>query len=113
MLKKVMIGVLALIVLISIIAITLYFRLSNDIENILIANEDWRSEVLEFPLIFANDLEYDGEEHVRFAPGWGKEDQEDYFSYVFVWLLEENPNLTSSILENNMNIYFDFILDSI
>ncbi|RKN03107.1 hypothetical protein D7035_22510, partial [Aquimarina sp. AD1] len=90
----------------------LYFRLHNNIDNILEAKDDWRSEVLEFPLIFAGDLEYNGEEHIRFAPGWGDTNSEDYFSYVFLWVLEEDPKLNATELENIMDVYFDGLMNT-
>ncbi len=112
MLKKILKVLLALLVIIAIAGGYLYLRLNNDIENVLEAKDDWRSEVLEFPLIFANDLDYKGEEHIRFAPGWGKVEQEDYFSYVFLWIIEENPDLSSTKLENILNTYFDGLMNT-
>jgi len=112
MLKKILKVILILLALVVISGGYLYFRLHNNIENVLEAKNDWRSEVLEFPLIFANDLKYNGEEHIRFAPGWGKVEQEDYFSYVFLWIIEENPNLTSSKLESIFNTYFDGLMNT-
>jgi len=112
MLKRLLKILLILIVIIAIVGGYLYFRLHNNIENVLEAKNDWRSEVLEFPLIFAGDLEYEGEEHIRFAPGWGEKDSQDYFSYVFLWVINENPNLNSSELESIMNMYFDGLMNT-
>ncbi|WP_299443713.1 hypothetical protein [uncultured Aquimarina sp.] len=112
MLKKLLKIILVLIILVAIGAGYLYFRLHNTIDNVLEAKSDWRSEVLEFPLIFAGDLEYNGEEHIRFAPGWGDTNSEDYFSYVFLWVLEDNPKLNATELENIMNIYFDGLMNT-
>ncbi len=74
--------------------------------NLLDADETWRQEVLKFPLIFARSLPYKGEEHIRFAEGWGDVTSEEYFSYVFVWVLEEDPNLAVEQIESDMNNYF-------
>jgi len=112
MLKRLLKILLVLFIVIAIGGIYLYFRLHNNIENVLQAKNDWRSEVLEFPLIFAGNLEYEGEEHIRFAPGWGEKNNEDYFSYVFLWIVDENPDLNSSKLENAMNIYFDGLMNT-
>ncbi|WP_378178219.1 hypothetical protein [Aquimarina sp. SS2-1] len=112
MLKKFLKIVVVVLVLLGIGAGYLYSRLHNDIENILQAHDNWRSEVLEFPLLFAGDLEYVGEEHIRFAPGWGETNSEDYFSYVFVWVLEEDPKINERTLENIMNIYFDGLMNT-
>ena len=75
-------------------------------ENLLEAPHTWRKEVLEFPLIFARSLPYKGEEHIRFAEGWGDVNDEDYFSYVFIWILEDDPDLTSSRVASDMDTYF-------
>jgi len=112
MLKKLLKILLFIIIVIAIGAGYLYFRLHNDIDNVLVADDNWRSEVLEFPLIFASDLDYQGEEHIRFAPGWGEKNSEDYFSYVFLWMLEENPNLNSSELESITESYFDGLMNT-
>ncbi len=112
MLKKIVKILLVVFIAISIGVAYLYFRLNNSIENVLIANNEWRSEVLEFPLLFAGDLEYEGEEHIRFAPGWGEKNSEDYFSYVFLWILQNDPNLNASALENAMNSYFDGLMNT-
>jgi len=112
MLKKIVKIVLFLILVIGIFAGYIFFRLHNTIENVLEAKNGWRSEVLEFPLLFAGDLEYTGEEHIRFAPGWGETDRDDYFSYVFLWIIEEDPSLNSSVLENIINTYFDGLMNT-
>lgn len=75
-------------------------------DNLLEAPDTWRKEVLEFPLIFAGSLPYKGEEHIRFAEGWGDVNSETYFSYVFLWSLDKNPNLTITKIESDMNVYF-------
>ncbi|MBW1298336.1 hypothetical protein [Aquimarina litoralis] len=79
---------------------------ATKIDNLLVAPNTWGEEVLEFPLIFARSLPYKGEEHVRFTEGWGNVSDDEYFSYVFVWVLENDPMLTRSKIESDMNIYF-------
>ncbi|WP_106791310.1 hypothetical protein [Aquimarina sp. Aq78] len=95
------------------IIITLLFvQCGNDsnTKNLLSASENWRGEVIEFPLEFATSLQYSGIEHVRFAPGWGKEGASDYFSYAFLWDLSENPQLSAKKLESEMETYFDGLM---
>ncbi|MEB3346301.1 hypothetical protein U6A24_12555 [Aquimarina gracilis] len=111
-LKRILKVLLLIVIVLAVGAGYLYFRLHNNIDNVLDAKNDWRSEVMEFPLIFAGDLDYKGEEHIRFAPGWGEANSEDYFSYAFLWIIEDNPNLNSSKLENAMNIYFDGLMNT-
>ncbi len=86
---------------------------NDSADNVLEAPENWRSEVIKFPLKFAKILDYSGAEHVRFAPGWGKEDAKDYFSYAFLWEIDQNPKLSSEKLEHEMEIYFDGLMNMV
>ncbi len=95
------------------IIITLLFVQCDNttkIKNLLSASENWRSEVIEFPLEFATSLQYSGVEYVRFAPGWGKEGASDYFSYVFLWDINEDPELSAKKIESEMEVYFDGLM---
>ncbi len=112
MLKKLLKIIVVLIVIIAFVAGYLYFRLHNDIINVLESKDNWRSEVLEFPLIFAGDLDYQGEEHVLFAPGWSETTSDDYFSYIFLWIIEENPHLNPSKIQSILNTYFDGLMNT-
>lgn len=78
--------------------------------NYLSAPDNWRKETIEFPLSFAPSINYKGTEYVRFAPGWGKEGAEDYFSYAFLWYLDEKPTLSSNILESQLEDYFNGLM---
>jgi hypothetical protein len=46
--------------------------------------EGWRTETIPFPLEFAPELDYEGLEELRFAPGMFKEGSADFWSYAFV-----------------------------
>jgi hypothetical protein len=58
----------------------------------------WRTETIAFPLDFAPSIAYHGEEQIRFAPGMFNAAAPDYFSYVFVWIVDEQPALTADAL---------------
>ena len=79
-------------------------------ENKLLAPKNWKSEIIKFPLKFAPTLKYSGEEYVRFAPGWGDITASDYFSYAFLWNINEAPQLSTSKLEQEMEAYFDGLM---
>ncbi len=85
----------------------------NTNKNKLSAPESWRGEILNFPLEFANSLKYSGAEYIQFAPGWGTKDAKDYFSYVLIWEINENPNLSSKKLEHEMQVYFDGLMKEV
>ncbi|PKV51215.1 hypothetical protein ATE84_3289 [Aquimarina sp. MAR_2010_214] len=82
-------------------------------KNLLSAPENWKGEVIEFPLEFATSLQYSGIEYVRFAPEWGEESSSDYFSYVFLWNLSEDPQLSAKKLESEIETYFDGLMSSV
>ncbi|MDH7445608.1 hypothetical protein [Aquimarina sp. 2201CG14-23] len=81
--------------------------------NPLLAPENWRKETIEFPLSFASSLEHKGTEYVRFAPGWSVQDSEEYFSYTFLWYIDENPKLSDKMLETEMEAYFDGLMNMV
>lgn len=77
---------------------------------VLKAPENWRTELIKFPLSFAPDLDLRGMEDIRFAPGWADKNAEDFWNYAFVWYLNDNPKLTEEKLENYMETYFDGLM---
>lgn len=98
-----------------ILIILLFIQCSNTTtsKNLLHTPENWRSEIIEFPLEFAPSLQYSGIEYVKFAPGWGKENAVDYFSYTFLWDIDKDPLLSTKKLESDMESYFDGLMSSI
>ncbi|WP_143337219.1 hypothetical protein [Dokdonia pacifica] len=74
-------------------------------------DEPWRSEQLTFPIAFAPSLDYKGIEEVRFAKGWGKPESEEFWTYAFLWYLDEDPKLTEQKLEKDIAAYFDGLMD--
>lgn len=72
---------------------------------LIAAPGDWRKETFQFPLPFAPAIAYEGAEHVRFAPSWARFDDEDGFSYVFLWDVKSKPIATED-LEDHLEAYF-------
>lgn len=68
--------------------------------------ETWTSEVIPFPLGFAPGIELKGKEILRFAPGMFKADQEDFYTYTFVWWLDEETHFTAASLEKQLLTYY-------
>lgn len=77
----------------------------------LLAPDNWRKETIAFPLSFAPSISYKGTEYVRFAPGWGKQDSEEYFSLAFLWYLDEDPKLSNNTLESKLESYFNGLME--
>ena len=70
------------------------------------APEDWRSEVVTFPLSFAPELNYEGHGDVRFAPGMFTAGAEDFWTYSFVWWLPADTEISAERLSADMDTYF-------
>ncbi|MDF1698346.1 MAG: hypothetical protein P1U56_21025 [Saprospiraceae bacterium] len=71
---------------------------------------DWGKEFFHFPLHFAEEIPYQGVEEVVFPKNWIKPDSTDFWSYVFVWALDNKKDVTASELETNLKLYFDGLI---
>ena len=80
-------------------------------QKLLAIDEPWRSETLSFPIHFAPSLDYKGIEEVRFAKGWGDKTSEEFWTYAFLWYLDEDPLLTETKLEKDIQAYFDGLMN--
>ncbi|QKX06557.1 hypothetical protein HN014_17100 [Aquimarina sp. TRL1] len=81
--------------------------------HLLSTPTNWKTETLEFPFEFAPDLKYTGISDIRFAPGWKDAQSMEYFSYTFLWALNENPKLSAKKLETEMASYFFGLMDMV
>ena len=68
--------------------------------------DDWRAEVIPFPLPFAPEIPYGGREELRFAPGMFTAGAEDYFTYSFLWWLQGKPTIDHQNLQQHLSAYF-------
>lgn len=73
------------------------------------APDGWRKETFDFPLRFAPGIPYEGKEYVRFSPQWAHFDQEDGFSYLFMWDLKTKP-FNADDLEDYLETYFNGLM---
>lgn len=78
-------------------------------DAVLDAPDGWGLEVLEFPLGFAREIDYQGIEEIWFAPGWKDTESEAFWAYSFVWYLEADAAMTSDKLKSQMQFYFNGI----
>lgn len=76
-------------------------------ESGLLAPENWRSEILSFPLGFAPEIDLVGFEDVLFAPGWNKKESEQFWMYHFTWFLDTKKPMTVDFLEKSMKSYYE------
>jgi hypothetical protein len=76
----------------------------------LTAPADWVAERKLFPLDFAPQLSYRGIDDIRFPKGWGKAGSEMMWSYLFFWLLDDNPQFDAATLQRDLTFYYDGIV---
>jgi hypothetical protein len=79
--------------------------------NLLETDSTWNQEVFQFPIPFAPEIKFDGFEDARFPMFWANKDSTDFWSYVFVWSLNNPVEITSSVLENNIEMYFNGLMN--
>lgn len=66
----------------------------------------WTVERFPVPPSFATGIPYKGVEDIRFTHGWGKIESNEYWSYAFLWFLDEAKEFDSKTLENNLTAYY-------
>jgi hypothetical protein len=66
----------------------------------------WRPEVIPFPLGFAPSLAHTGLEELRFPPGMFDMQSPSYFSYAFVWRLDDAAVLDANAVASELTAYF-------
>jgi len=72
----------------------------------LSAPEGWGVERFLIPIEFAPSIPYKGVEDIRFTPGWGNAKSEEYWSYAFLWYLNEMPATNETTIQTNLNAYY-------
>jgi hypothetical protein len=60
---------------------------------------------------FAPQVPFKGVEDVRYAPGWGNAESEQYWSYGFLWYLDEPVEIGEEMIERNLNAYYAGLLN--
>lgn len=77
-----------------------------EIPFFLPAPEGWNTETISFPLGFAPELDYKGFEELRFTPGMFKQDQDDFWAYVFVWWIPADTEISAAQLQKDLDAYY-------
>ena len=68
--------------------------------------KDWKGETIKLPPSFARDMKLKGVEHIRFAPGMFEPKSETFFSYVYVFRLEQKPALKAEVIKQEFLKYY-------
>lgn len=102
-------------ILIPFLLLNSIFLFSQEKEDLFILETDttWGKELFQFPLGFAPEINFEGIEDARFPAGWGKIDSSTFWSYVFAWNINLNALITEKELENNLQIYFDGLMNAV
>jgi hypothetical protein len=66
----------------------------------------WTTETFPIPIEFAPQIAYSGEEHIRFAPGWGDPKSEDLWTYCFLWWIKPDSKVSKESLEKDIQAYY-------
>jgi len=70
------------------------------------APSGWKPERIPFPLGFAPSLPYKGFEQLHFAPGMFDPKSENYFTYLFFWWIEGEPEVNKETLARGLVDYY-------
>jgi len=68
--------------------------------------DGWKTETIPFPLRFAPQVDYEGVEELRFAPGMFKPESEEFWSYAFVWWVPAATAISAETLRADLNAYY-------
>ncbi|HSB94662.1 MAG TPA: hypothetical protein VLC28_16175, partial [Flavitalea sp.] len=59
----------------------------------LMVPREWNVELFALPPDFAYTMNFKGIEDLRFAPGWGDSTRADYWSYAYLWWLDDTQTI--------------------
>ena len=74
--------------------------------------QGWETEIFSLPATFAPAITYKGVEDIRFAPGWSKVGSNEYWTYCFLWCLEDSIHIDAKIIESNLEGYYTGLIAS-
>jgi hypothetical protein len=72
----------------------------------------WGIERFSFPAAFAPGMTIKGVEDLRFAPGWDDPKSAGYWSYAYLWWLQDAPLLNAESLKANLEKYYSGLIRS-
>jgi hypothetical protein len=68
---------------------------------------NWSAERFSFPLSFAPQINFTGNEELRFTPGWGNSKSDEYWAYTFLWFIKGKPALNQDTLNHYLTQYYN------
>ena len=94
----------------------LFFQLLNSYSQekgkfvIFENSENWKREVIKFPIDWVPKLNLTGFEELLFSPNWKDSKSSDFWSLVMGWKVKATSQLTLKEIEYNLNSYFDGLM---
>ncbi|MEM8509422.1 MAG: hypothetical protein AAF717_16445 [Bacteroidota bacterium] len=82
----------------------------QETKTVLNAPENWRTEMISFPLSFAPEIDFTGFEDIRFTPGWADRESEQFWTYHFVWFIDKTSPITTTKLTEIFGTYYDGLM---
>jgi hypothetical protein len=73
--------------------------------------KDWTIERFLIPISFAPQIPYKGVEDIRFTPGWGNVKTDEYWTYAFLWYLDDSPETNAKIIADNLQAYYTGLIN--
>ena len=74
--------------------------------------KDWGIERFLIPISFAPQIPYHGVEDIRFTPGWSKANSDEYWTYAFLWYLDQKQKTNAKIIETNLKAYYTGLIEA-
>lgn len=68
--------------------------------------EGWNEGVIPFPIEFAPQIPYKGNEYVRTAPNWREPSSETLWSYCYLWWIEDDAVIDAKHIEQDLQGYY-------
>lgn len=99
-----------LVLIIIFVTISSVLSYAQEIESVLSAPDNWKSEIIPFPLGFAPTIDFIGFEDLRFLPNWTDSTSQEFWTYTFVWYIEKDSPMTESKLTESFNAYYDGLM---
>ena len=87
--------------------------LSQDLHDKHLMQRDttlWKQENFTLPTGFAQEMTVQGFEEALFPEGWSDPESPEMWSYVFTWSVATEKMLSTQVLEENLELYFDGLM---
>jgi len=101
------------IAMFAVIGMTAFAQEKEQDDLPLKAPQGWFGEIITLPPGFAKDMKLRGVEKIRFAPGMFKPDAADFFSYVFVFRVDAEQELSAKVIHQEIMTYYKGLATSV